>query len=324
MLVGDSISIAAVGAALTEDDVRRFHDDGFFLHPETIFEGDATPSLRHLHSALEAVVNGEFETGVAPSSPNALPTDLLRDGKLSFDAPVSPLKAAGKPRTTIHLINAWRCNNVVKQLVTSPQLGVAVARLMGWEREGCRVAQDQVWIKPPNSGPLSFHRDTPYLDFAPREVCTVWIPLDNIDVPNVGALEYCRGSHRWQGGRRGSAKQFYKADYTALLRIAARDEGCVQRGCSGVGISNSEAPLEVDIVKTHGCAGCCSFHNGNTWHGSGPNETSGWRRGIGIHYIRGDATFSDDCGKLWQQFRQPDGTNTLSDDFFPRVAPSSV
>lgn len=320
MPTAHEISVAPISASLSHKEVHQFQQDGFLLHPDTIFATDAAQTLKHLRDGLEAILNGYYDTGVPPSNANALPADLLRDGKLCFDAPAPVLKRGSKPRTTIHLINAWRCSHAISALVTSPELGAAVTRLMGWRKEGCRVAQDQVWIKPPCSGALSFHRDTPYLDFAPKEVCTVWIPFDDINRPNVGALEYCRGSHRWQGGRRGSAKQFYKADYTALLRIAVQDEECARSGTS----VDSPVALEAEVVKTFGCGGCCSFHNGNTWHGSGPNETGGWRRGIGIHYIRGDATFSEDCGRLWQPFRHPDGSNALQDHFFPVVVPPSA
>lgn len=325
MSEGGAVCVAPIASALTCSDVAQFQADGFLLHPSSIFDGDTASTVRRLCSALEQVVNAHYDTGNAPSNATALPPDLLCDGMLSFDAPVPPLRPGSKPRSTIHLINAWRCSRVLHGLVTSPALGAAVVRLMSWEAYGCRVAQDQVWIKPPSSGALSFHRDTPYLDFAPKEACTVWIPFDDLSVPNVGALEYCRGSHRWRGARRGSAKQFYKPDYTALLRIAAQDESEARRSHNGSSGSTSGAddavPVAVEVVKTFGCGGCCSFHNGNTWHGSGPNKTGGWRRGIGIHYIRGDATFSDDCGRLWQQFRSPDGSDVLLDEFFPRVTP---
>lgn len=311
-----AVSVKPIGVSFTSTDVEQFREDGFLLHPDCIFDTPAEATLQRLCDALEGILNGHYDTDVPPGNPSPLPPDLLQARRLCFAAPVPPLRRGGKPRSTIHLINAWRCSHVVRELVTSPALGAAVCRLMGWEGQGCRVAQDQVWIKPPKSGALSFHRDTPYLDFAPKEACTVWIPFDDIDVRKVGALEYCRGSHRWQGARRGSARQFYKPDYTALLRIAVQDEECARRSSS----TGEVAPLEAEVVVAHGCGGCCSFHNGNTWHGSGPNETDGWRRGIGIHYIRGDATFSDDCGQLWQQFRSPDGSDALLDEFFPRVA----
>jgi hypothetical protein len=32
---------------------------------------------------------------------------------------------------------------------------------------GARVANDQVWAKPPGAAPITFHRDSTYFDFEP-------------------------------------------------------------------------------------------------------------------------------------------------------------
>lgn len=260
-------------------------------------------------------MNGVYDTGIPPTAHNMAHTVFSNGSEFSFqDAQEAACSIGAKPLKTIHLVNCWRSNTLLRQIVMSPALGKAVARLMRWEACGCRVAQDQLWIKPPHSGPLTFHRDTPYLDFVPKEVCTVWIPFDDTTRPNVGTLEYCRGSHRWKGGRRGSAKQFYSADYKALLRTAAREHAME----NGVPNSTNDAPLEIEPVL--GASGCCSFHDGNTWHGSGCNTTDQWRRGLGIHYVRGDATLSKSCGKLWAPFRAPDGGDILLSEYFPLVA----
>ena len=39
-----------------------------------------------------------------------------------------------------------------RQVVLSPQLGALAATLGGWS--GARVAEDQLWLKPPGAGPL--------------------------------------------------------------------------------------------------------------------------------------------------------------------------
>ena len=72
--------------------------------------------------------------------------------------------------------------------------------------------------------PLVFHRDSPYFDFHPSHVVTVWVALDEMH-PELGPLEYVRGSHRWGDGRSGSAAQFFDTDARALLRSAAQREG---------------------------------------------------------------------------------------------------
>ena len=84
---------------------------------------------------------------------------------------------------------------------------------------GARVAQDQIWAKPPGASPLVFHRDSPYFDFVPDDVITVWIALDDMTCDDLGPLEYVAGSHRWQSqaGRQGSANLFFQAERRHLL-----------------------------------------------------------------------------------------------------------
>ena len=115
-----------------------------------------------------------------------------------------------KPLQTIHFINSHRCAKAVRELAVDPGIGRAVCELMQWP--GCRFAEDQLWLKPAGAGALSFHRDTPYFDFVPKEVATVWLPLDDLCGEAgraLGPLEYCDGSHRWSDARRGSASAFF-------------------------------------------------------------------------------------------------------------------
>ena len=82
-----------------------------------------------------------------------------------------------------------------------------------------------MWAKPPGAAALTFHRDSAYFDFVPSDVVTVWIALDDMD-PELGPLEYVRGSHDWSDARVGSANQFFDTkDRFALMHDAAKREG---------------------------------------------------------------------------------------------------
>lgn len=95
-----------------------------------------------------------------------------------------------------------------------------MARLGGWN--GARVANDQVWAKPPGAAPITFHRDSTYFDFTPPDVITVWIALDDM-TEELGTLEYITKSHLWGDERRGSASQFFDSrDNRTLVNDAAR------------------------------------------------------------------------------------------------------
>ncbi|KAL7581620.1 hypothetical protein ACA910_022174 [Epithemia clementina (nom. ined.)] len=76
----------------------------------------------------------------------------------------------------VQVINVHKANHLFRQVATSPILGQVVAQLAGWTRTdsggGTRLAQDQMWAKPPQSPPLSFHRDAPYFMFRRRPIKT--------------------------------------------------------------------------------------------------------------------------------------------------------
>jgi phytanoyl-CoA hydroxylase len=199
----------------------------------------------------------------------------------------------------------------------------------------------------------------------------------------LGPLEYCFGSHKWGqrdndgdravGARTGSASQFFDPDYYALLRSAAQREAdaCNREEDSNNKITKNknnnnddddvvddekftmmtEAKDLIRIEVVVAGAGGGSIHNGRTFHGSGPNVTENqFRRGIGIHYVRGDAKFktkkvtvlkrktvrdeSDGTereveveveeevlklGKLWEPLKAPDGSTDLIELHFPTI-----
>jgi ectoine hydroxylase-related dioxygenase (phytanoyl-CoA dioxygenase family) len=171
----------------------------------------------------------------------------------------------------------------------------------------------QVWIKPPCSGPLAFHRDSTYFDFVPKgEVCTVWLSLDDLqgeDGRSLGPLEYCVGSHLWGDGRRGSAGQFFDSNHRKLLFDAAAREGLL--------------PDQLAFELVRAAAGGLSIHHGRCWHGSGPNiSSSRVRRGIGLHYIPSSARWPDSpVGKLWRDAAMASlaGDGSLCNQAFPVV-----
>ena len=184
--------------------------------------------------------------------------------------------------------------------------------MSGSLRSSSHVSKAQVWIKPPCSGPLAFHRDSTYFDFVPKgEVCTVWVTLDDLQGDeglSLGPLEYCVGSHLWGDGRRGSAGQFFDSNHRKLLFDAAAREGFL--------------PHELQFELVLAAAGGLSIHHGRCWHGSGPNSsTSRVRRGVGMHYIPSSARWPDSpVGKLWRDAAASSSADgSLCDQTFPLI-----
>jgi ectoine hydroxylase-related dioxygenase (phytanoyl-CoA dioxygenase family) len=125
--------------------------------------------------------------------------------------------------------------------------------------------------------------------------------LDDM-TPELGPLEYVSGSHLWQEGRTGSAKQFYDAKrYDLLASTAAR---------SGIKFE------DLDIVSVIVPRGGAGIHNGRTWHGSDSNSSSKTpRRGIGIHFVPSHCKFRKVVGRMWQKFKSTNSDEMKEADF---------
>jgi ectoine hydroxylase-related dioxygenase (phytanoyl-CoA dioxygenase family) len=127
--------------------------------------------------------------------------------------------------------------------------------------------------------------------FEPSDVVTVWVALDDMD-PEVGPLEYVRGSHLWGDGRVGSANQFFQQNVKRLLRSAAEREGLDLD--------------DLDIVSMAGLkAGGLSIHHGKMWHGSEKNDSKiRPRRGLGLHFVPATVRFTAEAShsSLWRPY----------------------
>lgn len=263
-----------------------------------------------LNQRLRAVLRGDNDRGrgpdkVVPKDAGASP-QLLED---EFQPDAHRKSNDRRASKVIQIINIHKSDSCFRTLATDAGLGQVVAQLANWEG-GTRLAQDQVWAKPPGAPPLVFHRDSPYFMFEPSDVVTVWVALDDMDA-SIGPLEYVRSSHLWGEGRVGTANQFFQSDYQTLLRSAAAKQGVEK----------------VEVVSMAGLRrGSISVHNGRTWHGSGRNESATRpRRGVGLHFVPSQARFTARAAKsaLWRQYvtdseEKPEAIE-LPDEDFPTV-----
>jgi ectoine hydroxylase-related dioxygenase (phytanoyl-CoA dioxygenase family) len=301
--------------------IDKFQKDGFIVVPSVCSE----EGVDALNDHLEDVLRGTYDRGTKPDKfPRLLkskkPEKVVDANGASVGrkkSSVGPIGFSGNFHNVkvLQIINIHKSDSVFRKLETNYQLGNLVAQLAGW-KEGARLAQDQVWAKPPAAPPLVFHRDSPYFMFEPSDVVTVWFALDNMD-PELGPLEYVSGSHLWGDGRIGSANQFFQADVKSLLRSAAEREG-----------------LDLDslnIVSMAGLkAGSLSIHNGRIWHGSGKNESkSRPRRGLGLHFVPANVRFTLEASRssLWKSYVvdiEDPSTVALSEENFPVTSLQSL
>lgn len=197
-----------------------------------------------LAGRLEAMLGGDFDTGVPPDK-------------------VPRSQPARRPRVD-QFVNAWKGDQLFESTVRSGALASWVASLAGWS-SGAEVLQDQIWSKPPQSGPIAFHRDSAYMG---EGVVTLWIALDDLE-PSLGPLEYARGSHTWPPPPYDgyAPSLFGKKDWRCELDKAA-----------------ASCQATVDLVQVLVSRGGGSVHSGSMWHGSSVNRSGRVRRGLGIHF----------------------------------------
>lgn len=240
----------------------------------------ASSEVEALQGRFPLLFRGAFETGNYPDEWH------WREG-ISSEA------------ATRHMANCWKSDLTIARLVLSQEIARAAAILCGWD--AIRLGQDTIWWKPPGTGAIAHHQDSSFMSFLdPPDTVTCWITLDDAR-PGAGALEYVPGSHRWP--LTPLPGQFHAPDdFRAQMRHASLWAEVVP-------------PDPVLISVT---AGSCTFHSGRTWHGSEPNTSSTLtRRSVAIHFLRGDARFSDrPGGYIYRRYKRA-GEARLDDNFFP-------
>lgn len=156
----------------------------------------------------------------------------------------------------------------VRDLATHPGLIDVVAAVL--DADDLVLTASQFFVKHPPAQVstntfVAWHQDATYRNMNPPLSATAWVAIDDVDRENA-CLRVIRGSHLEGFRTHGTA---------------TREGNVLSR--------NQEIPAEevdegraIDLVLK---AGECSFHDGRTVHGSGPN-TSGRRRcGIGIVFV---------------------------------------
>ena len=300
-----------------EDVLRGVYDRG--RKPDKIprlVKGDK-PQAQALPVAVAEIIKDqpssvEVEEETITTTTTATITKVNKKQQKKKRCGMGPIGFSGNTENVkvLQIINIHKADSLFRKLETNADLANIVAQLAGWEGYGgARLAQDQIWGKPPGAPPLVFHRDTPYFMFEPSDVVTVWIALDDMDT-ELGPLEYVPGSHLWGDGRVGSANQFFQTDTKKLVRSAAEREGI--------------DPDALEFVSMAGMKnGGLSIHHGKIWHGSAKNcSRDKPRRGLGLHFVPANVKFTSEAAKsiLWKSYVtdvEDLSTIELSEEDFP-------
>ncbi len=171
-------------------------------------------------------------------------------------------------RAFIQVMNLWRDDPLVRELVFSPRLARIAAELMG--TRGVRLYHDQALYKEPSPGAevgghTPWHVDQYYWPIEGPHTVTAWIPLQPVP-SEMGPLAFAVGSQRFEAGRD--------------LAISDESEALLSGALENAGFETSAAPYELGDV---------SFHSGWTFHHASANRSSSVRRVMTIIYMDADA-----------------------------------
>jgi ectoine hydroxylase-related dioxygenase (phytanoyl-CoA dioxygenase family) len=206
------------------------------------------------------------------SEVEAVIDDIIAWGE-SFLADLPPAQRAWyvdggvKARTVLRkLDNPHHQREAVRRLARTSTLVSTVESLIG---PGVSVYYSQIFFKAPEGGgPKPAHQDNFY--FGPNDpegVVTAWIALDDATLEN-GCLYFGDGSHRGPvHPHEAPADEPFNLQLPPA--ILARQ------------------PMTPAPVKRGGV----SFHHGNTFHQSGPNLSTRWRRACALHYVNAHTFF---------------------------------
>jgi len=214
-------------------------------------------------------VNGVF----APQQMDAVIRDIEAWGE-TFLAELPPEKRAWfidggvSARTVLRKLDNPHFHRDARQaLARDPKLVGLVEQFLG---RGVSVYFSQIFFKPPEGGgPKPAHQDNFY--FGPTDiegVVTAWIALDDATLEN-GCLYFGDGTNL------GPVYTHFAPEgepFNLQLPAAVLDR----------------QPMTPAPVRKGGV----SFHHGNTFHQSGSNDSTAWRRACALHYVRNEVEFA--------------------------------
>jgi ectoine hydroxylase-related dioxygenase (phytanoyl-CoA dioxygenase family) len=116
-------------------------------------------------------------------------------------------------RTCFYDSQVWRGIEEYRAFVFESSMAEIAGRLMQSDR--VNFFFDAVFVRSPGNGfRTPFHQDEPYWSVEGFDTCSAWMPL--VPVEKKSALEFVRGSHRWQ-------QKFRQTNFGALTGDA-RDQ----------------------------------------------------------------------------------------------------
>ena len=159
----------------------------------------------------------------------------------------------------LQLMNLWKEDNKIKELIFSKRLAKIAANLM--QVDGVRLYHDQALFKEAGGGITPWHADQFYWPLTTDRTVTVWIPLQATPL-EMGPLEFSAGSHKIVSGRK--------------LSISDESETIIKNNLKINNFKHVIEPFDIGEV---------SFHSGWVFHRAGKNSTEETRKVMTVIYM---------------------------------------
>ncbi|MBA3708979.1 MAG: phytanoyl-CoA dioxygenase family protein [Planctomycetes bacterium] len=179
-------------AAITNEQVRSYVDDGFLVVPDLVSQAD----VARLRADTAALARGKYPCKSLQPMPADTTDQQVLEKLLCIHQPhhISP---------------------VIREFVSHPGIVGVLSRIIGahlahWNG-AVKCMQSMLFIKPPGKQGQAWHQDELYIPTRDRSLCGAWIALDDASESN-GCLRVIPGSHRdgflFDQGPHGNDQEF--------------------------------------------------------------------------------------------------------------------
>lgn len=203
----------------------------------------------------------------------------------------------------------WKHTDSIRDLIYYSPFAYWAQQLM--QSKEVRFFYDQMFVKEPGvDAPTPWHQDLSFWPLAGNQICSFWIPLDNV-TQESSALQYVKGSHKWSARYRPIAP-----------------------GADPIGV-DSELDVAPDIHAEiekydHVCwdmePGDVTIFHPLTLHGSSGNKTRKQRRrALALRWLGDDIVYAPENTPipLTYKYKGKAGEPTQG-PLFPRILPTHI
>lgn len=194
----------------------------------------------------------------------------------------------------------WTVDPDFRAYVYESPVAAAVGRLQGAAK--INLFYDHLLVKEPGTAaPTHWHQDSNFWPFEGKQICSVWLPLDRVDLSN-GTLEFVRGSHAWYERPMSRTPLFGKRD-------GEPEESAEDDGAAAVDDTPAQPDIEsqredYDIVSWELDPGDVLIFTALTVHSAPANLTAGRRRALSTRWLGDDIRYRRKK-KMLQLIRDP-------------------